>query len=306
MIHVNCEHCGATLFEEARFCSHCGRPVALRVEAPLAERLAAALGSDYAVLGELGRGGFAVVFSVRDHRLNRYLAVKVMRPELFTAPVARERFRREAELVAQLDHPNVLSVTFSGEAAGISYFAMPRVHGETLQRLLGREQALAIATAARVFKGLADGLAYAHERNVVHRDVKPANILVDKGGDPLLLDFGVAKGLSKDGSTLSFTGAVIGTPEYMSPEQASGSREIDRRSDIYSLGVVGFEMLTGTLPFTGGSVMDIAQKKNSSVAPNVRRFREEIPAAFAESIARCLERDPACRWETAYQASRAV
>ena len=280
MIHVNCEHCGATLFEEARFCSHCGRPVALRAEAPLAERLAAAMGSDYAVLGELGRGGFAVVFS--------------------------ERFRREAELVAHLDHPNVLSVTFSGEAAGISYFAMPRVHGETLQRLLGREQALAIATAARVFKGLADGLAYAHERNVVHRDVKPANILVDKGGDPLLLDFGVAKGLSKDGSTLSFTGAVIGTPEYMSPEQASGSREIDRRSDIYSLGVVGFEMLTGTLPFTGGSVMDIAQKKNSSVAPNVRRFREEIPAAFAESIARCLERDPACRWETADQASRAV
>lgn len=261
---------------------------------------------DYTVLGELGRGGFAVVFSVRDQRLNRYLAVKVMRPELFPAPHARERFRREAEFVAHLDHPNILPVTFAGEGAGLAYFAMPRVRGETLERRLERDGALPIDVARGIFVDVAAGLAYAHDRGVVHRDVKPANILLDTRGKALLLDFGIAKGLSRDGGTFSFTGAVIGTPEYMSPEQTKGSRFLDARSDIYAIGIVTFQMLTGTLPFTGSTPHQIAHKKVTSVAPNVRHFRPEIPATIAEVVARCLERDPARRWGAAADAARAI
>lgn len=296
-----CEKCEKALPIDARFCPHCGMPLALvsELDAPLAERLARALGTDFTVLGELGRGGFAVVFSVRDQRLNRYLALKVMRPELFTSSVARERFHREAQFVAQLDHPHVLPVVFAGEQGGISYFAMPRVKGETLERRLERERPMALEDSVRIFRELALGLAYAHGKHVVHRDVKPANVLLDTVGKALLVDFGIAKGLSRDGGTLSFTGAVIGTPEYMSPEQASGSRSLDHRSDIYSLGVVAFEMLTGAQPFTAASPHELAHRKSRAVAPNVRHFRSEIPATLAEVVARALECDPDRRWQTA-------
>ncbi len=270
------------------------------------QRLGMALGPDYSVLAELGRGGFAVVYAVRDLKLNRYLAVKVMRPEIFGAPTAAERFRREAKVVAQLDHPNILPIIFAGEGAGLAYFVMPRVHGDTLHRHLEREAPLRIGECIRIFKELASGLAYAHDQGVVHRDVKPANIMLDQHGRVLLLDFGVAKSLSADGGSLSFTGAVIGTPEYMSPEQASGSRALDHRSDIYSLGVIAFEMLTGTLPFTGRSVQEILSKQASAVAPNVREFRSETPPAFGAAVTRCLERDADRRWANAADAVRFV
>jgi serine/threonine protein kinase len=308
MAPTRCEHCQEELPPGARFCPDCGKPAVAQVDfaTPLPARLAAALGQDYQVLGELGRGGFSIVFSVRDLRLKRYLAVKVMRPELLTAEGSHRRFQREAQLVAQLDHPNILPISFAGEGAGLSFFAMPRVSGETLQQCLERERRLPIDAAHQLFVDLANGLAYAHDRQVVHRDIKPANIMLDSFGKALLVDFGIAKGLSEDGSTLSVTGAVIGTPEYMSPEQASGSRRLDHRSDIYGLGVVAFQAVTGKLPFTGTGLMDIAQKKRSSVAPSVRYFRPGIPAMFAEAIAKCLERDVTLRCQSGHEAAASV
>lgn len=303
-----CPDCNTRIAPDARFCMYCGTRIEGQARRPtaLVERLALALGPDYTVLGELGRGGFAVVYSVRDTRLNRYLAVKVMRPEFVAAPTIRERFLREARFVAQLDHPNILRVVFAGEGAGLSYFAMPRVKGDSLQVLVNQERRLPVDRVRRLFCDLARGLGYAHEHGVVHRDVKPANVMVDRDGKALLLDFGIAKGLSADGSTLSMTGAVIGTPEYMSPEQASGGSGIDHRSDIYSLGIVAFEAVAGRLPFEGDNFREVMARQIAEPAPDVRTLRSDVPETLATVIARCLVKDPTGRWQTAQEAADAA
>jgi serine/threonine protein kinase len=269
------------------------------------ERLARALGADYGIVGELGRGGFAVVYSVRDQRLNRYLAVKVMRPDLVASPQALERFRREARIAASLDHPNILPVSFAGEAAGLVYYAMPRVRGQTLRERLRQDGALPVPEALRVFVEVGRGLDYAHEHGVVHRDVKPANIMLEHMGRVLVLDFGIAKALSADGASLSLSGLVIGSMEYMSPEQAAGSRDIDRRSDIYSLGVVGYEMLAGQPP-EGDAARPGITPRAGAVPPDVRGRRPDAPPALARAIARCLSGDRGARWATAAEAVAAA
>jgi serine/threonine protein kinase len=269
------------------------------------ERLARALGADYSIVGELGRGGFAVVYSVRDQRLNRYLAVKVMRPDLVASPQTLERFRREARIAASLDHPNILPVSFAGEAAGLVYYAMPRVRGQTLRERLRQDGALPVADALRVFAEVGRGLHYAHEHGVVHRDVKPANIMLEHTGKVLVLDFGIAKALSADGASLSLSGIVIGSMEYMSPEQAAGGRDIDRRSDIYSLGVVGYEMLVGQPPQGDATGPGLAQRAPSA-PPDVRARRPDAPPALARAIGRCLAWDRGARWATAAEAVAAA
>ena len=303
-----CPDCRTRLAPDARFCMYCGTKLEERARRPksLVERLAMALGPDYTVLGELGRGGFAVVYSVRDNRLGRYLAVKVMRPEFVAAPTVRERFLREARFVAQLDHPNVLKVVFAGEGAGLSYFAMHRVRGESLLTRLAQGRPLPVAEVVSLFGDLARGLAYAHGHGVVHRDVKPANVMLTPEGKALLLDFGIAKGLAADGSSLSLTGAVIGTPEYMSPEQASGSHRVDHRADIYSLGVLTFQAVTGSLPFEGDTFGAVLARQIREPAPDVRARRAAVPAPLAAVIARCLVKDPSGRWQSADDAADAL
>jgi serine/threonine-protein kinase len=304
-----CPGCGAAAAADARFCAQCGTrltPV-LRWDAPVPQRLAQALGSEHTVVGELGRGGFAVVYSVRDLRLNRYLAVKVMRPDLVASPQAVERFRREARIAAGLDHPSILAVSFAGEGAGLVYYAMPRVRGQTLRERLRQDGPLPLADARRIFAEVGRGLHYAHEHGVVHRDVKPANIMLEHTGRVLVLDFGIAKALSADGSTLTASGLVIGSAEYMSPEQAEGSKDIDRRSDIYSLGVVGYEMLVGQTPFGGDDLARMLAKRRAGVPPpDVRGKRADTPPEFARTIARCMLPDRDARWPTAAEAVRAA
>ena len=306
MTGILCPHCGAQAAIGARFCSSCGASTTDRppLDAPVPERLQAALGPQYQVMGELGRGGFAVVYSVKDLRLNRYLAVKVIRPSLVASPTMIERFRREAQFVAQLSHPNILSVSFAGEGDGVVYYAMPRVHGHTLRETLRNTGSFPIDRALRIFGEVAAGLEHAHRKAIVHRDVKPANVMLDEGGRSLLLDFGIAKALSASGGHLSISGQIIGSLEYMSPEQASGARAIDARCDIYSLGVVGFEMLTGRLPFAGGTVQEFVDQHREAKPRRVREFRADVAPAFAEAVQRCLEKNPDARWQSAAEAAR--
>jgi eukaryotic-like serine/threonine-protein kinase len=300
-----CPSCGTARAPDARFCAHCGAQLAAepRWDAPLPERLARALGADYTIGGELGRGGFAVVYSVRDQRLSRYLAVKVMHPDLVSSSQGLERFRREARIAASLDHPNILPVSFAGEAAGLVYYAMPRVRGQTLRDRLRQDGALPVTDALRIFAEVGHGLHYAHEHGVVHRDVKPANIMLEDTGKVLVLDFGIARALSVDGGSLSVTGAVVGSIEYMSPEQANGARDLDRRTDIYSLGIVGYEMLAAETPYHGDLGRVAAPV---AVAPDVRTKRADTPPALARTIARCLEWRREARWATAAEAVAAV
>lgn len=301
MSMVVCQKCGSFLSGSARFCDKCGA-----TQQSVSQRLRKALGADYELLGELGRGGAAVVYSVRDLKHHRYLAVKVMHPELMASPVVVERFRREARYVAQLDHPNILSVTFSAEESGLVFYAMPRVRGKALSRYLEKRGHLALDKTLSILSQVAEGLYHAHQHGVIHRDIKPSNIMVEDGGRVLILDFGVAKALSSDGGHLSASGEIIGSPRYMSAEQASGSSNIDHRTDIYSWGVVGFHMLAGRAPFVDQGVQAILYKQMTVEPPDVREFRPDTPEVLANTIHRCMAKNPARRWGNIREAAKAA
>ena len=272
----------------------------------LPERLAQALGDGYALEGELGHGGFAFVFAARDRQLDRDVAVKVLRPELADMPDLRVRFRREAEAVARLRHPHLLPIYSVGEEEGLVYFVMPRVVGESLKTRLARERRLAIDVARRILIEAAGALGVAHRAGLIHRDVKPDNIMLEsEEARVLLMDFGIAKAVGTN-SGLTQTGSVIGTPHYMSPEQASGDHTIDQRSDLYSLGIVGFEMLTGSVPFDADSTAAVLVKHLTAEPPSVARNRPECPPDLVHVIARCLEKNPAERWSSASDLVRAL
>jgi len=264
-------------------------------------RLERALGGGYEVRRLIGHGGFATVYSAFDTQLKRDVAIKVLRPELATEPVMRERFRREAEAVARLRHPNIVPIYAVGEGDGLAWYVMPLVTGESLRARLEREGRLPVALASRFLIEAVGALGAAHRAGLVHRDIKPDNILLDGDAPSVLLtDFGIAKALAGDahGSGLTATGVVIGTPQYMSPEQASGEA-VDQRSDIYSLGVVAYQMLAGEAPFSGGTVAAILVKQVTEDAPTVTRRRPDCPPHLAVAIARCLAKSPDDRWASA-------
>ena len=234
-------------------------------------RLQAALADRYVVERELGRGGMAVVYLARDLRHRRPVALKVLGADL-GAVLGPSRFRREVETAAGLSHPHVLPLFDSGDAGGLLYYVMPYVEGESLRERLRREGRLSRAEALRVVREVADALDYAHRHGVVHRDVKPENVLLDETGHALIADFGIARAMhhatsegadgtgAEPAATLTRRGAVVGTPAYMSPEQALGEREVDGRSDVYSLGCVAFELLAGEAPFRGPGAEQIARR----------------------------------------------
>lgn len=276
----------------------------------LAERLRQALGTAYTVQGEIGRGGMGVVFNAWDERLKRRVAIKVLPPELAFREEIRLRFLREAETAAQLSHPHIVPIHSVGEGPdGLVYFVMAYVDGESLAAKLQRRGRLPTEEARRIMLETADALGAAHALGIIHRDVKPDNILLEGSrGRVVVTDFGIAKALSSTtgAATLTATGVAIGTPHYMSPEQAAGDREIDGRSDIYSLGVVGYQMLTGELPFRAPTVPGILMKHISERAPLVTEKRPDCPEDLAASVMRCLEKDPDDRWPTADALRRAL
>ena len=276
----------------------------------LAARLSQALGSSYTVEAEIGRGGMGVVYSARDERLKRQVAIKVLPPELGFREEIRMRFLREAETAARLSHPHIVPIHSVGESPDrLVYFVMAFIDGEPLSAKLKRRGRLPPEEARRIMAETADALGAAHALGIIHRDVKPDNILLEGSrGRVVVTDFGIAKALSSTtgGATLTATGVAIGTPHFMSPEQAAGDREIDGRSDLYSLGIVAYQMLVGELPFRAPTVPGILMKQITERAPPLSDMRPDCPEDLAAAVMRCLEKDPEDRWPTADGLRRAL
>jgi hypothetical protein len=275
---------------------------------PLPARLAAALGDAYTIEGEVGRGGMGVVYRARDERLQRRVAIKVLPPELAFQQDIRERFTREAQTAAKLSHPHIVPIHTVGEGHGLVYFVMGYVDGESVAGRIRRRGKLPVEETRRIMTESADALSAAHGFSIIHRDIKPDNILLEGSrGRVMITDFGIAKALSGgSGATLTGAGVAIGTPAFMSPEQAAGEREIDGRSDLYSLGIVTYQMLTGELPFNAPTVAGILMKQITEAAPDVRLKRADVPEDLALAVSRCLEKDPENRWPTADTLRRAL
>ena len=263
------------------------------------DRLKQALEDRYTIERELGRGGMATVYLARDVKHDRLVAVKVLRPDL-AAVLGGERFLREIRLTAQLQHPHILPLLDSGEAESFLYYVMPYIEGESLRELLTREGQLPIDEALRVTKAVAGALDYAHQRGVIHRDIKPENILLHQG-EPMVADFGVALAAATAGQDrLTETGLSLGTPAYMSPEQASASSRLDARSDQYSLACVVYEMLAGEPPYTGPTAQAIIAKRFSEPIPHLSTVRD-VPRGLEAAVTRALARAPADRFASTIQ-----
>jgi serine/threonine protein kinase len=266
---------------------------------PLQDRLVTAIGHRYELETEIGRGGMSVVFRARDLRLNRPVAIKVLPPELAYDPAVRTRFTREAQTSALLAHPHIVPIHDVGEGEGIAYFVMALVTGGNLAALLAHEPRQSIDEVRRLLCEIADALAYAHLRGVIHRDIKPDNILLDgETGRAMVTDFGIARAI-ESGTRLTVTGLAVGTPAYMSPEQAVGEREIDGRSDIYSLGVLAYQMLTGRVPFTAGNSVALLMKHVNEHPRPIAELRPETPKGLRDTIERALAKAPEDRWPMA-------
>src|SRR3989441_9357637 len=269
------------------------------------ERLDAALAGRYAIERELGSGGMATVYVADDLKYHRTVAVKVLRPELASV-LGPDRFLREVEIAAKLNHPHILALYDSGEADGLLFYVMPYVKGESLRHKLERETQLPIDEALRITRQVASALGHAHDQGVIHRDVKPANILLYES-EAMVADFGIALAVSAAaGQRLTETGLVVGTPEYMSPEQALGERELHARSDVYSLGCLLYEMLAGEPPFTGPTAQAVLAKRFTDPVPSVRRLRETVSVPMDQAIAKALARAPADRFATPHQFAEAL
>ncbi len=265
----------------------------------LRERVNAAVGSLYEVEAEIGRGGMAVVYRAMDTRLRRRVALKVLPPELAFREEVKRRFLREAQMAAQLNHPNIVPIYSVDEASGLVYFAMGLVEGVPLAKQLFEEPRPPIPNVRRVLREVADALHFAHERGVVHRDIKPDNILIDgKTGQAMVTDFGIARAAQAE-TRLTATGIAVGTPAYMSPEQAMGEREVDGRADIYSLGIVGYQMLAGELPFVASNTPSMLMKHLSEPPRPLLDLRPDLPANLAAAIERALAKAPGDRWPDA-------
>jgi eukaryotic-like serine/threonine-protein kinase len=261
------------------------------------ERLSAALADRYRIERELGAGGMATVYLAQDLKHDRKVALKVLKPEL-AAIIGASRFLVEIKTTANLQHPHILSLHDSGEVDGTVFYVMPYVEGESLRDRLNREKQLPIADAVRIAGEAADALGYAHTRGVIHRDIKPENILLH-GGHALVADFGIALAVSNTAANrLTETGMSLGTPTYMSPEQATGERTLDARSDVYALGCVLFEMLTGEPPFTGPTAQSIVAKVLTDQPRRVTELRRSVPANVEATILQALEKLPADRFAT--------
>jgi len=312
-----CRSCGTNLADDAAFCANCGNPtensgggVATATD-PAAtagdagsagshdEQLLALvtkeLGKDYRIEKELGRGGMAVVYKGVETALERIVAIKVVPPESANAGQAAERFRREARLAASLDHANIIPVYRVGQAGPLHYMAMKFVEGRAVDAIVEAQGPLSIPVATAILKYSASGLAFAHDKKIVHRDIKGANILVDKDGRVMVSDFGIARALEE--VSLTASGMMIGTPYFMSPEQCGGQK-VSPQSDQYSLGIMGFQLLTGELPFLADSMVGVIQHHYMTPVPDITQVRQDVPKELLDVIYCALNKAPEDRFAT--------
>lgn len=263
-----------------------------------------ALAGRYSLESELGRGGMGIVFRAREVRLDRLVAIKLLRPDVATRAEVRDRFLSEARTAAGLEHPNIVPIYLADEVAGLSFFVMACVDGETLARRVERRGPMVAGEAARMLRSIAWALGYAHARGVVHRDIKPENILIDRESRrPMVADFGIAQVSRVPRMTMA--GEIVGTPEFMSPEQCAGDH-IDGRSDIYSLGIIGYCVLTGSVPFTGPDIRSILTRHMSVEPRPLHEVRPDLPAHLVATITRCLAKERDARFHTAEALSHAL
>ena len=305
-----CAACQAPLADSARFCALCGSPAPASTTTPpsdpIRDVLKVALGRQYEIQRLLGKGGMGAVYLATEAALEREVAIKVLPPDRGATQDSRDRFRREARTAAKLSHPHIVPLYTFGDVDGTLYFVMGYVKGESLAARLKREGRLPVEDARRILIEIADALDYAHKLGVIHRDIKPDNVLLEEGtGRALLTDFGVAKALGA-GQTMTEVGSVLGTPQYMSPEQAQGKADIDHRSDLYSLGVMGYAMFSGRLPFEGPTPGDVMRQHITKEAPSLKTLAPEIPVEIASALTRCLAKDPNQRWPDARTFKEAI
>ncbi len=298
-----CHECGKNAPVGAFRCPECRAMLASdgsdRIAA-LAEQVGLALGEHYRVEELIGKGGAAIVFRVHDERLHRSLAVKVLNPDLMASTELAQRFRREAQTAAALNHPNIVPIFFVGGEAHVPCYVMPLVEGESLGERIRREGQLPMDVALGIAKDIAAALDFAHGAGVIHRDVKPDNIMLDSvTGRSLLMDFGIAKALQESDVELTQSGVVVGTPHYLSPEQASGQKSIDGRADVYSLSLVVYEMLAGCPPFTGGTPQAIFAQHVSAELPALDGVRPGLPQAIQDVLAKAAAKVPGDRFDRA-------
>lgn len=306
---TQCTRCHTPLPADGRFCSSCGTPsgelAPVSSSEPndeLKERLARTLAGRYEIIRLLGRGGMAVVFLAQDLVLERQVAIKVLPPDLSHDVRLIPRFQQEAKTAAKLDHPNIIPIYRVESEAGLNYFVMRYVNGSSLEQLL-EQGPIPIESARRILREAALALGHAHQRGIVHRDVKPANIMIESDGRVVLTDFGISKALDGD-SALTGTGNIIGTPHYMAPEQAKGLA-IDGRADQYALGVVGHQILTGKQPFEGSS-HSILYKHVFEAAPRIFDLRPDAPADLCAALDRALSKEPERRFPSMEDFAAAV
>ncbi len=329
---ATCQKCGFENLEEGKACGVCGEisvsqvspfaedptdddptvvrmePTVTRVEPP-SSRLPNTPGKVYAerfrIEEMIGEGGMGSVYRVSDLATTATMALKVLNASVTQQAGGLPRFRREIDVLRKLDHPAIPTIYDSGIVDGEMYFVAAYIDGSNLREIIRREGAMPVERTLAIVTAVADVLTVAHEHGVIHRDVKPHNIMVDSDGGVHLLDFGLARGVGLDMKTITATGMIVGTPEYMSPEQFEGSR-VDARSDIYSLGVVMFQMTTGALPFEGDTPMALALKHTQQVPPDPRSIREDLPPWLGRIILRCLEKDPRNRYPNAQELVEAL
>ena len=269
-------------------------------------RLRQALGDRYTVITEVGRGGNATLYGAFD-RDGRKVAIKVLHPELAVS-VAADRFLREMRYAAAFDHPHIAPLLDSGETDYLLWFVMPFVAGETLRKVLRRERMLPIDRAVQVSTEVLDALGHAHEHGFAHRDIKPDNIVLSsEGAGAILVDFGIARAIASSGEDrVTRSGFVVGTEEYMSPEQAGGSPDIDGRTDLYSLGVVLFEALTGRPPFAAASAAAVLDMQQHAPPPDLRKLRRDVPRVLSDAVMKALSKAREARWQTAAEMRQAL
>jgi Protein kinase domain/Bacterial Ig-like domain (group 2)/zinc-ribbon domain len=315
-----CQRCGAPVTEGALFCMKCGADVTVvpsaeaatvempsldtspaRVRSTMRQMLRDATLGEYEILNELGRGGMATVFLAHDISLDRKVAIKVMAPHLLEGEGMAERFKQEARTAAQLSHPHIIPIYAVKETESSLFFVMKYVEGKPLDDIIRKMGQLPIPMVKDILTKVGSALGYGHRRNVVHRDVKPANVMIDEEGNPIMTDFGIAKVAETKGLTM--TGTTIGTPSYMSPEQCE-AREVTGASDQYSLGVVAWEMLTGQVPFAGDSAVTTMYKQVHEDLPPLQDFRPDVPPEILETVTRMLAKKPADRWPSMEAAIR--